>query len=415
MSKATTGVAIPLGGSGERNPDGGRRKVTLIPGDGRRAGIVQAARRVLDAAGADIEWEVVLAGDAAWRAIRSGLPCEALDSILHNGLVLKGPLGSGGAGAGSQERLLRQSLEAFAHLLRVRHQPGTPSRAGWGEFDFLLLRNGLREREPSVERPLPRGEDPASQSPDVCYEERTVGIALDLARLEGRARIGCAALPGDRYSAMRERAVEWLAGADPSMSVQLVHPFLLAQTMAIDPARLDVVISTGGADDVVLELAIRLAGGGAAVPSIWYGPEVAIFEAAVQSLRGNGGDDRYPTGVFLAATALLRHVGNHRSAARVERALISVLRTRGAVDPAWEIPEKFADAMIRWIEDGDEGPVGSNLPGRARRWRPVVPSKRITDSGRAPDREDIMSNDRGWGSGRGNAIRREPSSRQVGE
>lgn len=44
------------------------RAVTLIPGDGIGPEVAAAARKVVDASGAKIEWHVAEAGAARWRS-----------------------------------------------------------------------------------------------------------------------------------------------------------------------------------------------------------------------------------------------------------------------------------------------------------------------------------------------------------
>ena len=47
--------------------------ITLIPGDGVGPQIVEAARRVIDATGVPIKWEVVEAGEAMIEKMRDAI------------------------------------------------------------------------------------------------------------------------------------------------------------------------------------------------------------------------------------------------------------------------------------------------------------------------------------------------------
>ena len=66
--------------------------VTLIPGDGIGPSITDATLKVLDAAGANIEWDRRLAGVAAVEPFHTPIPDETLASIRQNRVALKGPL-----------------------------------------------------------------------------------------------------------------------------------------------------------------------------------------------------------------------------------------------------------------------------------------------------------------------------------
>ena len=86
--------------------------VTLLPGDGIGPEVSNATVRVLDAAGADIEWERHLAGAEALEKYGNPLPPEVLESIRRNCLALKGPITTQvGKGFKSINVQLRQELE----------------------------------------------------------------------------------------------------------------------------------------------------------------------------------------------------------------------------------------------------------------------------------------------------------------
>ncbi len=67
-------------------------KITLIPGDGIGPEVTEAARRCIEATGVSIEWEEVIAGQAALDKGAGLLPESVLDSIRRNKVSLKGPI-----------------------------------------------------------------------------------------------------------------------------------------------------------------------------------------------------------------------------------------------------------------------------------------------------------------------------------
>ena len=57
-------------------------RVTLIPGDGVGPEIAESARRIIEAAGVVIDWEVAAAGAEVFKlGDTSGVPRETRDSI----------------------------------------------------------------------------------------------------------------------------------------------------------------------------------------------------------------------------------------------------------------------------------------------------------------------------------------------
>ena len=115
------------------------RTITLIPGDGIGPEVTSAAVRVVEAAGADVEWEPYTVGTAAIAQHGDPLPQEALDSILRNGVALKGPVATPvGKGFRSINVARRKALVLYANLRPVRSTPGIPSR--FENVDLVVVR-----------------------------------------------------------------------------------------------------------------------------------------------------------------------------------------------------------------------------------------------------------------------------------
>src|SRR3546814_65653 len=95
--------------------------ITLVPGDGIGPEITDATVRVLDAAGAEVEWERRLAGIAAIEAGQPPLPDETLDSIRSTRVALKGPLTTPvGVGFRSINVALRKEFDLYANVRPAR-------------------------------------------------------------------------------------------------------------------------------------------------------------------------------------------------------------------------------------------------------------------------------------------------------
>src|SRR5690606_28159602 len=86
-AEATAAARIPLQRTGAM-----KQEVTLIPGDGIGPSITQATVRILEAAGAEVEWDHQIAGVAAIEAALAPLPDATLDSIRRTRVALKKPL-----------------------------------------------------------------------------------------------------------------------------------------------------------------------------------------------------------------------------------------------------------------------------------------------------------------------------------
>ena len=99
--------------------------VTLIPGDGIGPEVALAARRVVDASGAEINWHVVDAGESQMEKYGTPLPQHVLDSVRADGVALKGPITTPvGVGFRSVNVALRKEFDLYARAhVQGRFQP----------------------------------------------------------------------------------------------------------------------------------------------------------------------------------------------------------------------------------------------------------------------------------------------------
>ncbi|MDE2975325.1 MAG: isocitrate/isopropylmalate family dehydrogenase, partial [Gemmatimonadota bacterium] len=112
--------------------------VTVIPGDGIGPEVTAAVLKVLDAAGARLEYDERMAGETALRYQGSPLPQETIDSIDANRVALKGPLTTPtGSGFRSVNVAIRKELDLFANVRPVRTiLPG----GRYEDIDLVLIR-----------------------------------------------------------------------------------------------------------------------------------------------------------------------------------------------------------------------------------------------------------------------------------
>ena len=89
-----------------------KHTVTLIPGDGIGPEVSVAVKKIVAAAGAEIEWEEVPALAESERKSLNLAKSGVLDSIRRNRVALKGPLETAIAGGAPSINVgLRKALE----------------------------------------------------------------------------------------------------------------------------------------------------------------------------------------------------------------------------------------------------------------------------------------------------------------
>jgi len=325
----------------------GVRAVTLVPGDGIGPSVVGAARRVIEATGTTVRWDVHPIGAPALRAgAGSHLPEALLASVRRTGVALKGPVTTSISGAHpSVNTGLRMALDLFCQVRRCRSYPGVgDARTG---VDLAIVRQTTEDLYAGLEL-APGSEDArrvaailAGRSPALPPEAgmsikfaspdavaRVAHFALDWSRRTGRHRITVA----HKATVMRQTdglflsVVREIASRQSDVEVDDMLVDNLAAQLVRRPDRFDVVLTSNMYGDILSDLAAGLTGGVGLVPGGNFGHGLAVFEpghGSAPALAGTGRAD--PMAAILCGAMLLRHLGLFDAAHRVEAAVRAVL------------------------------------------------------------------------------------------
>lgn len=130
--------------------------VVLLPGDGIGPSIASAVVRVLDAAGADIDWQIQHAGAETIASHGDTLPEATLAAIRSTGIALKGPITTPiGKGFKSVNVRLRKELELYANLRPVQSLPNVPSC--YHDVDLVVVRENTEGLYSGIEHEIVLG------------------------------------------------------------------------------------------------------------------------------------------------------------------------------------------------------------------------------------------------------------------
>jgi isocitrate dehydrogenase len=363
----------------------GKRLVTLIPGDGIGPECIEATRRIIEASGAKVAWEVRHAGESVFKqGIASGVPQETIDSIHKTRCVLKGPLGTPvGYGEKSANVTLRKLFETYANIRPVREFPGVTTPYSGRGIDLVVIRENVEDLYAGIEH---------MQTPGVaqCLKlisrkgcEKIVRLAFEFARAEGRKSVACATKSNimKLTEGTLKRTFEEIAKDYPDIESWHIIIDNCAHQLVKKPEQFDVIVTTNMNGDIISDLTSALVGGLGFAPSANLGNEVAIFEAVHGSAPKYAGKNVInPTAVLGSAIMMLRHLGEFDAAKRVEHALFLTMeegkvRTGDVVGydsgKAGKTTE-FADEIIRNL--GKE-----STKYRIRQYKPIQMPKLPAD------------------------------------
>ena len=324
-------------------------RITLIPGDGIGPEVAAAARRVVEATGVAVDWDVQEAGAAVIEREGTPLPERVLDSIRESRTALKGPITTPvGTGFRSVNVALRQELDLFAAVRPTRHYPGVPTRHPG--VDLVVIRENtedlyqgiefergspeLRRLSETLQRlagfPVPEDAGITVKPISVTGTRRIVRYGLDFARRHGRGRVTV----GHKANIMKFSDGVFLATAQqidraeyPDVEMDEMQVDEMAMWLAWEPEVMDVLLLPNLYGDIMSDLCAGLVGGLGLAPGANLGWEYNVFEpvhGSAPDIAGLGVAD--PLAMILTAALMLRHLARGEAADRVEAAVAAVLK-----------------------------------------------------------------------------------------
>ena len=165
--------------------------ITVIPGDGIGPEVTDATLEVLNAAEADLEYDMQLGGITALEKVKHPLPQETIDSAERTRVLLKGPLTTpSGSGFRSINVELRKLFDLYANVRPVRTiVPG----GRYEDIDLVLIRENTEGTYAGEGGFLRKGtaEEIATQGSVNTRRgvERTIRYAFELARSRPRRHL----------------------------------------------------------------------------------------------------------------------------------------------------------------------------------------------------------------------------------
>jgi isocitrate dehydrogenase (NAD+) len=361
-------------------------RVTLIPGDGTGPELTEATRRVLEATGVELAWELRQAGVDVMEEAGTPLPEETLESIKRNGVALKGPIGTPiGTGFRSVNVALRHELELYACLRPCKTYPGVRTR--YDHVDVVVVRENTEDLYAGIE--YEAGSDDAAKvihtlnglqrkqirpssgisvkpiSPE--GSERIIRFAFEYARANGRRQVAGVTkanimkyTDGLFLSVFRDVAKEY-----PEIASREVLVDALCMGLVQRPEEFDVLVLPNLYGDIVSDITAGLVGGLGVAPGANIGEHAAVFEATHGSApRYKGLNKVNPTAMILSGKLMLDHLGEREAAQRLERAVVDVIAEGEKVtydfkptrdDPTAVGTSEYADAIISRLARSEPG------------------------------------------------------------
>ncbi len=352
-------------------------RITLIPGDGTGPEISEATKRVIEATGIPVEWDVQEAGIDVFEKEGTPLPQRVIDSIKRNKVAIKGPVTTPvGTGFRSVNVTLRQILDLYCCLRPSKTFKGVRTR--FDAVDLVVIRENTEDLYAGIE--FAKGSEDAERVIHLINDltGKTIrpdsGISIKPISVYGTERIARFAFEYARKNKRKKVTAVHKANImkysdglflETARNVAKGYPDIEFEDRIVDnmcmqlvqkPELYDVMVLPNLYGDIVSDLAAGLIGGLGVAPGANLGEEYAVFEPVHGSAPKYKGLNKVnPLAMILSGVMMLRHLGEFQAAERLEKAVASVIEEGRNVtydlkpapdDPTAATTSGMADAII---------------------------------------------------------------------
>lgn len=306
------------------------RHIAVIPGDGIGPEITEAVIKILGGVGFQADYVFLEAGKPSLDKGLPAMPDETIEAVRQIGNALKGPTTTpSGKGHVSANVTLRKALDLFANVRPAKSMPGLKGYFQDTRIDVITVRENTEDLYAGVEF-LPH--------PDVAQAIKVITrpgcarlcrYAFDMVKEQGRKRVTAV----HKANIMKITDGMFL---EEFYKVAKEFPDVQADDIIVDnccmqlvtkPEQFDVLVTENLYGDIVSDLCAGLVGGLGLAPGANIGIDCAVFESvhgSAPDIAGKGIAN--PTALLFSALMMLRHLGEHETANRIGRAVLSIAK-----------------------------------------------------------------------------------------
>ncbi|TXK62077.1 isocitrate dehydrogenase [Alkalisalibacterium limincola] len=314
-----------------------KQKIAVISGDGIGPEIMEATLHVLDALGANLEYEYVDAGMVALDKHAELLPAATLEAIKRNAIALKSPLTTPvGGGFSSINVQLRKHFDLYANVRPAITFPNTRSR--YENIDLITVRENTEGAYIGEGQTLSEDGEVATLQQVVTRKgsERIVRYAFEMARRIGRKKVTVVHKANilKTTSGLFLKVARELAAEYPDIECNEMIVDNTCMQLVMRPEQFDVIVTTNLFGDIVSDLCAGLVGGLGLAPGANIGHDCAIFEAvhgSAPDIAGQGVAN--PVALMLAAAQMLDHMEKLDESRRLRAAIVATMEAKDNLTP----------------------------------------------------------------------------------
>lgn len=334
-----------------------KRKITVAYGDGIGPEIMELTLRILEAAGAQIEPEVIEIGEKVYQSgVFSGIRPEAWESLRRTKVFLKSPITTPqGGGYKSLNVTTRKALGLFANVRPVSTL--NPFVASKHTMDLVIVRENEEDLYAGIEHQQTQDTVQCLKLISKQGSEKIIRYAFEYARAYNRKKVTCFSkdnimkLTDGLFHKMFDEIGKEYPEIEKEHRIIDIGSALLADT----PEKFDVIVTLNLYGDIISDIAAQVAGSVGLCGSANIGDQCAMFEAihgSAPDIAGKGIAN--PSGLINGALMMLVHINQPEVAEKIHNAWLKTLEDgihtgdiyKEGVSKVLAGSKEFTDAVI---------------------------------------------------------------------
>lgn len=329
-----------------------KKTITVFKGDGIGPEITDCVLDILEAAGAELDYEIYNVGEAEWKKNGALIPDEAYASFDRNKVLLKSPITTPiGHGFRSLNVTLRNKYDLYANIRPAKSNIAV--KTPFSDVDMVIFRENTEDLYVGVEEKIDENTVHAKKIITRKASTRIIRDAFEYAKNHGRKKVTCVhkanilkMSDGLFLSIFEEIAKEY---PDIQHDDKIIDNTCMQ--MVMNPNQFDVIVTPNLYGDLLSDLASGLIGGLGLLPSSNLGTDYAMFEAVHGSAPDIAGKHiANPTALLWSACMMLEYLGQKECAAKIRKAVDEVLKEGTCLTPdlhGTATTEEYRDAIIK--------------------------------------------------------------------
>ncbi len=304
-------------------------RITVAYGDGIGPEIMNATLRILDAAGAGLEYDIIEIGEKVYLSGNtSGISDENWHILERNKIFLKAPITTPqGGGYQSLNVAIRKTLGLYANVRPcVSYSPFVATN--FPDMDLVIIRENEEDLYAGIEHQQTDDVIQCLKLVSVQGTEKIIRYAFEYALANNRKHVTC--MSKDNIMKMTDgmfhKTFDRVAAEYPGLSTDHYIIDIGAAKLASDPERFDVIVTLNLYGDIISDIAADVAGSVGLGGSSNVGENFAMFEAIHGSAPDiEGKDIANPSGLLNGACMMLVQIGKAAIAEKIQNALLKTL------------------------------------------------------------------------------------------